>query len=263
MVNERKTESIVRSRLVTAGYFDDPNLWVEEQKSDYPRIQKLLKHASKSGSGAGFPEFIISSRTHSDFLIVIECKADETKHASENLNRYSDYAVDGALLYASYLAKEFDVLTIAVSGETEPALRISHYLHLRGTNKAVEFPTAFIPTFAEYYNNVVHSDLKYRQDYETLIAFSRELNNHLQAEKIKESDRGLLIFGILVALDNNAFRASYRMQTDAKDLAGSLVSAILNEFQKSQLPPDRIASLRGAFAFIELNTTLTTEKISS
>ena len=43
-------------------------------------------------------------------------------------------------------------------------------------------------------------------------------------------------------------------------MAENLVISIINEFTNAQLPPDRIVSLRGAFSFIELNTTLTTDK---
>ena len=260
MVNERKTEAVVRSRLGDAGYYTNAEITVEEQKSDNPRIHKLLKNASKKGSGPGLPEFIISSTTHSDFLIVVECKADETKHVSKERDKYSEYAVDGALLYASYLAKEFDVLAVAVSGQTESTLCISHYLHLKGVGRAVEFPTEHILSFASYYDKVFRSEVKFRQDYDELIAFSRNLNNQLHAEKIKESDRGLLICGILVALENDAFRQSYKVASNAKQLAESLVTSIVNEFVNAQLPSDRIDSLRGAFSFIELNTTLTSDK---
>ena len=260
MVNERKTETIVRSRLRGAGYFDDADIAVEEQKSDYLRIAKLLKTASKKGSGPGFPEFIISSRTHSSFLIVVECKGDAAKHISTDGNKYSEYAVDGVLLYASYLAKEFDVLAIAVSGQTESTLRISHYLHLRGAGQAIEFPLASILPFTDYHDQVLHSEAKFRQDYDELIAFSRSLNDQLQAEKIKEAHRGLLICGILVALDNLAFKQSYKVQWNAKQLADHLVDTIINEFTKAQLPSERIASLRSAFSFIASNTTLTTDK---
>ena len=260
MVNERKTEAIFRSRLRDADYFTDAGVVVEEQKSDYPRIAKLLKNASKKGSGPGLPEFIISSRAYSDFLIVVECKADETKHISRDGNKYGEYAVDGVLLYASYLAKEFDVLAIAVSGQTESTLRISHYLHLRGAGQPVKFPTAKILSFTSYRDRVLRSEVKFRQDYDELIAFSRDLNEQLHAEKIKEAHRGLLICGILVALENNAFKQSYKVHWNAKQLAENLVLSIINEFRNAQLPPDRIDSLRGAFSFIELNTTLTTDK---
>ena len=260
MVNERKTEAMFRSRLTDADYFTDADVVVEEQKSDYPRIAKLLKNASKKGSGPGLPEFIISSRAYSDFLIVVECKADETKHISQDGNKYSEYAVDGVLLYASYLAKEFDVLAIAVSGQTDSALRISHYLHLRGAGQPVEFPTAKILPFTSYRDRLLLSEVKFRQDYDKLIAFSRDLNEQLQAERIKEAHRGLLICGILVALENNAFKQSYKVQWNAKQLAEHLVSSIMNQFRNAQLPSDRIDSLRGAFSFIKLNTTLTTDK---
>ncbi len=260
MVNERKTEAIVRLRLQESGYFDDADISVEEQKSDYPRIQKLLRNASKKGPGRGYPEFIISSRGQSDFMIVIECKADETKHKSESLDQYADFAVDGVLLYASYLAKEFDVLAVAVSGQTESTLRISHYLYLRGSKQAVEFPAPSFVPFSDYHERVVHSDIKFRQDYDELVAFSRNLNDQLQAELIKESHRGLLICGILVALENAAFRSSYKVEANARELAGNLLRSILNEFKSAQLPSSRIKSLRSAFSFIESNTTLTTDK---
>src|SRR3990172_12740694 len=95
--SERKTENYVRECLRSLGYYDDQTIIVEEQKSDNPRIIKLLKTASKKGPGSGYPEFIISSSSHSDFIIVIECKADITKHESKEHDKYADYAVDGAL----------------------------------------------------------------------------------------------------------------------------------------------------------------------
>ena len=261
MVNERKTENLIRSRLRRTGYFDDPDARVEEQKSEFPRINKLLQRASKKGDGAGYPDFIISSGAHADFLIVMECKADETKHLSANGDRYAEYAVDGVLLYADFLSKDFDVLAIAVSGETESTLRISHHLHLKGAPKALDFPLAEILSFDGYYEKVNHSDIKVRQNYDALLAYSRDLNEDLQAAKIKEAHRGLLICGILVALNNEAFRKSFSAQTTAKQLAEGLVNSILNEFRLTKLPHDRVANLEGAFSFITRNTTLINDKI--
>jgi type I restriction enzyme M protein len=78
--NERKTENIVRDELRRLGY-DKGGAIVEEQKSDLARLQKLLEHASKQGMGVGKPEFIIRSIDHPDFLVVIECKADQRRQA--------------------------------------------------------------------------------------------------------------------------------------------------------------------------------------
>lgn len=52
MANERKTERLVREALLAHGYFADALITVEEQRSDNPRIQKLLKSASKAGKGS-------------------------------------------------------------------------------------------------------------------------------------------------------------------------------------------------------------------
>ena len=132
MRNERKTETIVRESLRACGFLSNADLTVEEQRSDNPRIQKLLKTASKAGLGIGLPEFIISSSVNTEFVIVIECKADVSKHESASGDKYADYAVDGALLYASHLSKQFDVLAIAVSGQTKRESKVSHHLVLRG-----------------------------------------------------------------------------------------------------------------------------------
>jgi type I restriction-modification system DNA methylase subunit len=260
MSNERKTEALVRKRLEKCGYFKNETLTVAEQKSDSPRVHKLLKNASKKGLFQGYPEFIISSNEMSDFLIVVECKGDETKHVSKSLDKYSEFAVDGVLLYASFLSKEFDVLAIAVSGETEAALRISHYLHLRGADKAVEFASDDILPFDDYYNNYIHSDVKFRQDYDTLLNYSRELNEELEAQKIKEAHRGLLISGILVALGDAAFKKSFKAHKTARNLASNLVESVVNELKSADLPLEKINSLKGEFSFIERNTTLTSDK---
>src|SRR3990170_3644072 len=141
MANERKTESIVRSHFEQ---FKDI-VHIEEQLSDNPKIDKLLKTASKKGGGKGKPEFLITFSGNSELIIVVECKAETIKHESPTKDKFSEYAVDGALLYASYLSKEFDVLAIGVSGQSNSTYRISHYFHPRGAQKAVEYTGARWP----------------------------------------------------------------------------------------------------------------------
>ena len=117
--NEKKTENLSRKLLKRANIFENDDFIIEEQKSDNPIIQKLLKNASKSGIGLGKPEFIIRKKDNNDFLMIIECKADTKYHESKNRDLYKDYAVDGALLYGSHLSKEFNVIAIGISGENE------------------------------------------------------------------------------------------------------------------------------------------------
>jgi len=168
MANERKTEAIVRKHFEIFSDFLD----IEEQSSDNPKIDKLLKTASKKGGGKGYPEFIITYKTNSDLLIVIECKANTIKHESKDRDRYSEYAVDGALLYASYLSKNFDVLAIGISGETKQELKISHFLHLKNEKKANPIFANKLLKAEDYLNGYLKSPEKFRQDYNILLDFT-------------------------------------------------------------------------------------------
>ncbi|MDP2652083.1 MAG: N-6 DNA methylase [bacterium] len=228
---------------------------IEEQKSDDPRINKLLATASKKGSGVGKPEFIITFRDRSDLLIVVECKADVSKHESADRDKYAEYAVDGALLYASYLSKGFDVIAIAVSGQTKRELKVSHFLQLKG-NRAIEILGNKLLPPSDYLSGYLKSPEKFRQDYEALIVFGHSLNDILHAKKIKEAHRSLLISGILVALENKAFAKSYTEYHDAKQLSHHLAETIVSELKSSDLSSERIAGLQHAFSFIKSNTTL-------
>lgn len=208
MPNERKTETIVRSLLASNGYSDNPNVVIEEQASDIPKIDKLLKQASKQGIGQGFPEFIISFKDRPDDLIVIECKADVTKHESPNRTNYKEYAVDGVLLYASYLKDVFNTVAIAVSGETKKEVKISNFLWLRGniTYKAIS-DTHLLDYLSLI--DVVTNQSKPIKD-EELIKKAIEYNKILHSHSIPETERCTLISAILVALQDNAFVSSYK-----------------------------------------------------
>ena len=260
-LNERKTEDLVDGSLRKHGYYlRDSGIVVEKQKSDSPRLQRLLETASKQGGGVGKPEFLIHSRMRADFLIVIECKADCSKHESINRDRYAEYAVDGALLYGSYLSKEYDVLSIGVSGQTKEELRVSHYLFLKGTSGPhAVFGNKVLP-FEDYHLGYISDPRKFSQDYDRLLGYSRELNEILHAKKIKESQRSLLISGILIALENQAFEASFKKYDTAQQLANNLVNIIIDQLSKSDLPQSKLETLRQGFSFIKTHATLSKDK---
>ncbi len=252
MANERKTEIIVRN------HFNKflSSIEIEEQKSDNAKIDKLLKSASKKGSGRGYPEFLITYKTNPDLLIVIECKADVTKHESKTKDKYSDYAVDGVLLYSSYLSKSFDVLAIAVSGETKSNLKISHFLHLKGERKATEIFDDKLLSAEDYLNGYLKSPEKFRQDYKTLLDFTKKLNENLHTHKILESQRSLLLSCVLIALENPAFKNSYASHKTPKNLANSLVQTVSNELESANISGDKLNNLNVQFSFIKTDTSL-------
>jgi type I restriction-modification system DNA methylase subunit len=252
MANERKTEIITRDHF--SKFLD--SIYIEEQRSDNPKIDKLLKAASKKGYGKGYPEFIISYKTNPDLLIVIECKADVTKHESKDHDKYADFSVDGALLYASYLSKGFDVLAIAVSGETKQSLKISHFLHLRDEKKATPiFGDKFI-SIDDYLNGYLKSPEKFRQDYNSLLDFTKQLNEKLHTYKILESQRSLLISSILIALENTAFKRSYASHKKPENLAVSLIQTVSDELESVNITGKKLENLNTQFSFIKTDTSL-------
>ena len=251
-MNERKTE------IITREYFSKflDSIDIEEQRSDNPKIDKLLKSASKKGGGKGYPEFIISYKTNPDLLIVIECKADVTKHESKDRDKYADFSVDGALLYASYLSKGFDVLAIAVSGETKQSLKVSHFLHLRDEKKATSiFGDKFL-SVDDYLNGYLKSPEKFRQDYNSLLDFTKQLNEKLHTYKILESQRSLLISSILIALENTAFKRSYASHKKPENLAVSLIQTVSDELESANITGKKLENLNTQFSFIKTDTSL-------
>ena len=256
MANERKTEQIVRFHFEKS----DDLIKIEEQSSDIPKVDKLLKVASKKGEGKGRPEFIITFNNNNHFMIVVECKADITKHESPDKDKFAEYAVDEALLYASFLSKEYDVLAIAASGETKQQLKVSHFLHLKGERKAVQmFGDQLLPA-QDYLNGYLKSPEKFRQDYNTLLAFTKTLNEKLHTYKVLESQRSLLLSCILIALEDDAFRASYDKKTTPKSLADFLTKTVSDKLEDANISRDKLDNLNIQFGFIKTDTSLTTKE---
>ncbi|MBF0555487.1 MAG: N-6 DNA methylase [Nitrospirae bacterium] len=258
MKNERKTEAIVRSHFEK---FKDI-IHIEEQISDNASISKLLKLASKKGSGKGFPEFLISFFGNSELLIVVECKADITKHESPNRNNPPEFAVDGVIHYSSYLSRDFDVLAIAVSGQTIKQLKVSHFLQLKDNKKAIPIFGDKLLSASDYLDGYLKSDEKLIQDYNVLLDFTKKLNDTLHSYKISEKYRSLLISCILIALENKPFKTSYHLYgaTNTKELADTLVDTVIRELKNANIKNDNLDNLNIQFGFIRTDTSLSTKK---
>jgi type I restriction enzyme M protein len=244
MPNERKTENIIRDSLRNLNYYDSDCLTrVEEQKSETEAIKRLLKSASKTGKGGkGAPEFIISDSDTPDFLVVIECKADIKHHESVNRDNPVGFAVDGALNYAENLAKGFNVIAIAASGQTPSQLKISTFLHPKGATKAKELLTksgkaiSEIIPWNDYIEHGTFDPAIQTLRHDELMAFSRELHDFMRNyAKLTESEKPLLVSGTLIALQNAAFTKSFDAYTP-EDLQKQWFKVINEEIDKADLP---------------------------
>lgn len=209
MANERKTEELVRNLLREQGYYDDKNIIVEEQQSDSSKVNTLLKPASKSGRGKGYPEFIVRFVNEPTKIIVIECKASTKDHKSKSKAKRdaNKYAVDGALHYAEYLKDQFDVIAIGVSGETAREVKISNFLWLK-TRETYKDVTDKSLLDSKSLFKIVNKQAEPLKE-EELIKKAIEYNDRLHELSIPEVDRCTVISSILVALQDKGFQHSY------------------------------------------------------
>ncbi len=261
MSNERNTEDTVSKILNQVGYDSNPNIIIEKQQSNNPKIDKLLKGASKSGKGKGYPEFIISFVDKPDNIVVIECKAETSKHESKTRKQYKDYAVDGSLLYASHLKDHFNVMAIAVSGESEREIKISHFLWLKGKRiyKDVSDKSILNP---ESLFSVIEKQSKPIRE-EELIKKAIEYNELLYSYSVPEVERCTLISCILVALQDNSFVASYKELFVDNDidynpnepLIDNLLSACKRVLTKNHITGRKAEVILGEYNSIKQNHT--------
>lgn len=264
MASERITEQLVRKRLDSLGYGSpDNDIAVEEQKSQIDAVKRLLKNASKTGKGGkGAPEFIISSASSPDFLVVIECKADVNHHESVNRDAPAGYAVDGALHYAAHLSKEFNVIALAVSGQTMQQIKVSTFLHAKGIpqSKPLKAKTGAAITslvsWAEYIEHATFDPAVQRLRHDELMAFSRELHDFMRDHaKLTESEKPLLVSGTLIALQNAAFAKSYDAYKPV-DLQKQWHKVINDELDKATLPQAKKYNMTQPYSTIAVHPEL-------
>lgn len=265
MVNEAKTEIIVRKVLdKNKEKFEEADennfVIIEEKKSDNPIIDKLLKTASKRGSGTGYPEFIISF-PNSDLLIVIECKADLKFHKSKTLDKYKDYAVDGALLYSSYLSKEFNVISIGATGETQQELLIDNFIQIKGEKTARDLSINKVYDFESYFDLFKKDIVKEKFDYERLMRYSPKLNQKLRDDfEFEENHRPLIVSGILLALEDESFLSSYKKKAKPLEIANLIITTIKERLEHDNLKGAKMNTIIETYGFIRTNTKIINEK---
>jgi type I restriction-modification system DNA methylase subunit len=251
MTNERITENIVREHFKKDPLFKSVKF--EEQKSYNKRVIDLLQNASKGGKGAGKPEFIVSfPYGNINYLVVIECKASAVSHRSVKLDNPKDYAVDGVLRYAKALSREFDVVAVAVSGQTGRELEVSHFLWKKGKKTFEEKSDKKLLSINDYIKLFDNAQFAEKLKHSNVVLKAIELNKEYNNYSMPEQDRNTMVSVILLSLLHKPFRESYLSETSVKSLGDSMVKsvenalvlnevryrdAMINEFKKIFLQP--------------------------
>lgn len=123
MMQERKSLDMIRDILHKHGYYDSDDVIVEEGRSSDGRIDALLRVIPPELSYKRYPDFILRVREMPSLLILIEVRSGvgaADKHPNE----------DGTMLYSAALARQYDVLTIAIREAQNGQYRIEHFLQL-------------------------------------------------------------------------------------------------------------------------------------
>ena len=263
MANERITEDMVEERLRALGFYDGiDTVVVEKQQSTVEAIRKALAKASKSGKGGvGYPEYIITSPKTPDMVVVVECKADVKRHASTNLDRPKDFAVDGVLHYGRALSPDYTVIAIAVSG-TPQSSEWSFSLIPKGTTESQPLRS---PEGAEVTEVISMGDLircasfdraVQIQRTQDLIQFSQDMHEFLRDEaELEEKEKPLAVAGTLIALLDDAFAKTYDVHRPKK-LPEEWMRAIKAVVTDANIPNAKIQNMIQPFTGIEVHPEL-------
>lgn len=233
-MSEELTKGLVKKRLVEVGYpFNQDEIengliyYKEDSYKSGINADKILAdafiNASKKLTGnEGSPDYTAKD-TKTELVIVIECKSDVSKHQTyDNLDDYktglgtvkeiSDYAINGALHYATFINYAYDVVAIAVSGVEEENYRCTSFFLPKG--KGID--SLYLLENGEF-NDTIMKPINYRELIDEhlgkfkeekdkveseLKIYANQCNNFLRANHISAKDRAGFLSAIVLALTN-------------------------------------------------------------
>lgn len=262
----------VKTDLWVAKQLDKCAIAYSAQGSDIKEINEALSTASKRGTGnAGYPEYVA---VVNDFVIVIEDKADLSKHLlltdkdiiSTDTKAVTDYAVNGAYFYAKHIAQNSGfkkVIAIGVSGDEKHHRITPLYVDDRESYQIlpdVESFTMFTKdNIQEYYvRNVLNELTDVEKTTEQILKDAAELHEYLRTYgSLKDQDKPLVVSGILLALDDKFFKVE-DLQGDKEETDGAFIyDAIKRRLKASNVGPDvKRDKLMSEFAIIKTSARL-------
>lgn len=234
----------------------EANIELEPQGSTIIEIDNALKSASKKGTGnVGFPEFVGVIK---DFLLVIENKADLSKHIKMNDEGHislepkdvKDYAINGALFYGQHLAKNTSykkIIAFGISGN--PKKHKISPIYIDETEWYRELPDveSFISftekNIEEYYiREILKEETNQEKETAEILQDAAKLHEDLRNYgSLKDVDKPLIVSGILLALRESEYK-----NFSISDLTGDIIKtdgqkiydAIESNLKRSGVSPE-------------------------
>lgn len=233
----------------------EADIELEPQGSTIKEIHEALKTASKRGTGkVGFPEYVGIIK---DFILVIENKADVTRHLKVNndiicqeISSITDYAVNGALFYAKHLVKNTSykkVIAFGVSGDKKRH-RISpvfvdnteYYRELADVESFISFNNQNIDEY--YTHEILKENTGVEKETAEILKDAAELHEDLRNYgSLKDTDKPLIVSGILLAL-NEGVQGNFTLNSLNGDLIKTdgqkIYEAIESNLKRVRVAPD-------------------------
>ena len=261
---EVKTDLWVYDLLRQAG------IVLDAQGSSIKEIDDALKTASKRGTGnVGFPEYVGVVK---DYLIVIEDKADLSKHIKRDemgnislgTSAVTDFAVNGAFFYGKHLAKTTSykkIIVFGISGD-EKKHKISP-VYLDETEFYRELPEveSFI-SFSEdnideyYVREILKEDTDAEKETAEILRDASVLHEDLRNYgNLLDTEKPLIVSGILLALRESEYKnfsvddlTGDTVKTDGQKIYDAINANLKRVNVAPEVKKDKILS---QFAFIK------------
>lgn len=236
--------------------------------SNIDKIEKLLKMAggkpkechlddfSQGGKGKAKPEYIITFHDDISTLIVVECKSSVKKHCSAQLNRPSEFAVDGVLYYAKFLKQDYNVVALAISGTNVNNMKADAFYWIKGEENytVLEKAKDIILEPQNYIELIKGNKLQKAYSLDEIRNTAIDMHNSLREIKVTEAHKPIFIAGILIALNDEDFLKSYSSLTSYRLVMQNIQNAIENVLKESDIRSSRISYIKQVFQTLQDNT---------
>lgn len=241
---ESTTENLFRD-------FHGPTTFVE--KRDIPK--KFGFRSKREGSSDdGYPDFF---KDMGDWLIVVEAKSGapgpKTSHAAA-VAEVQGYMTNNAV-------PDTDVVGIALSGQTKESLKVDFFFRQAG-GLEVEVMGGFetlvpLDVLTRHYQTAAHGDPL--SDAE-LRRFLVQLNERFHKDsRVRDTERSLFFSALMIALDDNPFRAVYqsiespedKRLVEARYLNDQIVAAVQRQLSKKVNSRSKEIDWADRFAFVK------------
>ena len=206
-ISETRAEAVAKELLHIRGWkVQRPpkgNLLWKNEYRDYPHLVEVFQGQSKTGTGNGYPDFLIVDRTTIRPLIVGETKAqdrDINLAIKEACNNYGEAFIDRGL----------NVLAAGVAGDEHSNIAVQIKKRARNAWLPIEYhkePIQWIPSPQE--TEVLITDLKLFElqpkvpSNEVLAQRGDEINRILRECKIKDEFRPAIMGAFMLGLWNS------------------------------------------------------------